>query len=157
MSFNLEYYKGKLADLEARRNRFMRAGQYKKSMQLNQDIEEIRKLIEESEPKPVNELFTQEQIQNAGLIPAVLEVHLAADYLAACCCTVEDIVGKLGCQAVTVVPELKEILKRANEFCNYLYEKDSELESLIRDDETLMEALHKKTMKYIEQRVCKKK
>lgn len=156
MAFNLEYYKGKLANLEERRNALMRAGNYKASMRLNQDIEEVRRLINESEPKPVTELFTHEQIRESGLVPAVLEVHLAADYLAACCYTVEDIVKQLGGVAVTVIPELKEILSRANKFCEFLYTKGEDLESLIENNESLLEALHKKTMSYIKQRVCQK-
>lgn len=156
MAFNLEYYERKLAGLEERRNALMRGGKYKASMRLNQDIEEVRRLIKEAEPKPVTELFTHEELRESGLVPAVLEVHLAADYLAACCYTIEDTVKRLGGVAVTVIPELKDILSRANKFCDFLYTKGDDLESLIEDNDTLLEALHKKTMRYIEQRVCQK-
>lgn len=152
----LERYKQKLAELEAKRNQFMRQGKYVQMQHLDADLAELRRLIAEAEPKPVTELFTHEQIREAGLIPAVIEVHLAADYLAACCYTVEDVVKKLGGMAVSVIPELKEIIRKSNEFCSFLYEKDEDLKNLIMDDETLMNALHKKTMSYMSQRLSKK-
>lgn len=157
MAFNLNYYKQKLSELEERRGRLMRTGQYKQSMLLNDDINQLRKHIEEMEPKRVTELFTHEQLNESGLVPAVLEVHLAADYLAACCYTIEDIVKKLGGHAATVIPELKDILKRANSFCEFLYDKDPDIRSVIEDDESLMYALHKKTISYLNQRLTKSK
>lgn len=156
MAFNLKYYKSKLADLEERRNALMRAGNYKASMRLNEDIEEIRRRIEEAEPKLVTELFTHEQLRNSGLVLAVIEAYLATDYLAACCYTIEDIVKQLGGVPVTIIPELKEIQNRANKFCEYLYTKGDDMDTLMSEDDTLMNALHKKTMSYIEQRVCQK-
>lgn len=92
----LERYKAKLAEFEHRRNEFMRQGKYVQMQMLDADIDELRRLIEEAEPKPVTQLFTHEELRESGLVPAVLEVHLAADYLAACAYTIEDTVRKLG-------------------------------------------------------------
>jgi hypothetical protein len=151
----LERYKEQLAKLEHKRGEFMRRGKYMEMQRLAADIDEVKRLISEAEPKPVTELFSPEQLRESGLVPAIVEVHLAADYLAACCYTVEDIVKKLGGVPVSVIPELKEIIKKSNAFCSFLYEKDEDLRNLITDDETLMNALHKKSLSYMNQRLRK--
>ncbi len=151
----LERYKEQLAKLEHKRGEFMRRGKYMEMQRLAADIDEVKRLISEAEPKPVTELFSPEQLRESGLVPAIVEVHLAADYLAACCYTVEDIVKKLGGVPVSVIPELKEINKKSNAFCSFLYEKDEDLRNLITDDETLMNALHKKSLSYMNQRLRK--
>lgn len=157
MAFNLKYYQQKLADLEARRSLLLRAGKYNQSMRLNDEIERIRKLIEDAKPKPVCTLFSLEEIRRLGIVPAVIEAHIAADYMAACCYTIEDILSRLGGNATTVVPELRDIIARLDNFCNYLYDKGDDPRALIEDDDILMEALHKKTMNYILQRLKSKK
>ncbi len=151
----LERYKEQLTKLEHKRGEFMRRGKYMEMQRLAADIDEVKRLISEAEPKPVTELFSPEQLRESGLVPAIVEVHLAADYLAACCYTVEDIVKKLGGVPVSVIPELKEIIKKSNAFCSFLYEKDEDLRNLITDDETLMNALHKKSLSYMNQRLRK--
>ena len=151
----LERYKEQLAKLEHKRGEFMRRGKYMEMQRLAADIDEVKRLISEAEPKPVTELFSPEQLRESGLVPAIVEVHLAADYLAACCYTVEDIVKKLRGVPVSVIPELKEIIKKSNAFCSFLYEKDEDLRNLITDDETLMNALHKKSLSYMNQRLRK--
>lgn len=156
------YYQARLDQMIDRRNAYMRKGKLNYLPQMDADIAGLREIIKQCErdrearkPKPVTDLFTHEQIQKSGLIPAVLEIHLAADYLAACCYTVEDIVKQLGGVATSVIPEIKDVITRANNFCDALYEKDDEnATDIIENDEALMRTLHSKTMKHILQRLA---
>ena len=94
----LAKYKDRLSKLEERRNNLMRAGKYIQSMQLNDDIEEVRKLISAEEeyykPRPITELITKEQKDE--VTDKIIECHLAADYLTAMAYELKDWFDKAG-------------------------------------------------------------
>lgn len=152
----LERYKEKVKDLEWRRNQFMRQGRYDKMRQLEHDIEEVRVLIaqaEEFEAKPIKELMTSEQITESNLIPLIIEAHLASDFLTDCCYNIQDTINRMGFSAVTIIPELIELRKKADEFAAKLAGKNPMLDDMLIDDETMIEGMHKRLLKYIEQRM----
>lgn len=152
----LERYRQQLAELEGRRSQLMRQGRYMQMYKLNSDIEEIKALIAEAEQyeaKPIKELLGMDKINESGIIPALIECHLVADYLTACTYTVNDIIKKLGFQPVSVIPELKEIISKSSSFASQLCDKSEILSNMLTDNDTLLEALHKKTMSYIFQRI----
>lgn len=152
----LERYKQKLEEIKAKRNRLLRSYNLVKASALNAEIEEIEKLIgeaEQYEAKPIRELLTREQIQESGFVAALIECHIAADFLAYCTYNVEDILKRFGMHAVTMLPDLKEIRKRCDDFAARMYGMNEDLDNLITDDETLMEAMHKKACSYITQRL----
>lgn len=150
---HLDKFKKKLAALEGRRNAYMRSGQYIQSMNLNNEIERIRKMIETEErymtPRLLNERMNQEEIDRSGVIPAIIVVHLAADFLTACCYEVEDILKKLGITATSVVPDVREIRKTADRLASSMGDVSEKLEFLIINNETLNEALLKKVTSYM--------
>lgn len=155
----LERYKQKLAELEAKRNELMRQGKYMQMQRLSADIENVKKLIKQAEsyePKPIRELVAMDKIHESGIIPALIECHLAADYLAACAYNVNDIIEGLGFKAVSIIPELKELIRKSNSFASQLCSKSELLSDMLIDNETLINALHKKTIHYIDQRVSPK-
>lgn len=159
---SLESCKKKLALLEAKRNNFMRQGKYASMQALEEDIKAAKRLIEKEEeyrrPKPIHELMSHEKIVESGIMVAMMECNLAADYLTDCAFALKDIISKLGLQATTVMPELDEIIKKSNAFASMLLVSNNEhLKSMLIDNDTLISALHKKTMKYIEQRIPKDK
>lgn len=156
----LERYKQQLAELEARRSRLMRQGKYMQMQGLSCDIDRVRELIREAEAyeaKPIKELVSMDAIHESGLIPALMECHLAADYLAACSYTVKDIIKGMGFTAVSIIPDINEIISRCNSFASILCEKNECLRDMLLDDETLINAIHKKTVSYIAQRTGPKK
>lgn len=156
----LERYKQKLTQLEAKRNQYLRSCNLIYAQRLEEDLKELRKLIAEAEAyeaKPVRQLMTDEQIHNSGLIPAIIEAHLATDYLAACCYTIQDIVNNMGFNAVSVIPDVKDIIHRANKFASFLMQcGNGNLSDLLVEDETMLEALHKKVMTYITRKLGNK-
>ncbi|MCM1369848.1 MAG: hypothetical protein NC204_05690 [Candidatus Amulumruptor caecigallinarius] len=160
----IERQKQALAKLEMKRGILLRSGQYGRLQQLDEDLERVRDLIKQAEKeaeerasRPARDLMNDEKILESGLIPAVIESHLAADYLAACCYNIEDIIDNLGYRATSIVPELKKLIKDANDFAAYMLDKNPNLDDLLIEDETLIQALHKKTLNTIKQRLGKKK
>lgn len=152
----LERHKEKLAALEAKRNQMMRQGRYPQMQELEEDLKEIRKLIaeaEEYEAKPIKELLTMDEIHASGIMPLIMECHLAADYLNDCAYMLKERIRSLGFNAVSLVPEMKEILKKSEAFASILCKKNKQLSDMLIDNDTLLSALHKKTLSYIEQRM----
>ncbi len=152
----LDRYKAKLATLEARRAQLMRQGKYPQMQQLDADLQEVRTLIadaEEYEAKPIRELLTEDEIHQSGLIPLLLECHLAADFLTDCTTILMERIKALGFRAVTLVPDMKEIIRKSDAFASILCTKGELLSDLLTDNETLLSAMHKKTLSYIEQRM----
>ena len=156
----LERYRQQLSELEARRNQFMRQGKYMQMHKLEDELNEVRKHIAEAEnyeAKPIKELVSMDEIHESGLIPALMECHLAADYLNSCSCEVKDIIKKMGFRAVSIIPDINEIISRTNAFASVLCEKNEVLRDMLLDNDTLINALHKKTLSYIAQRTRPKK
>lgn len=151
----LERYKEKLSDFEAKRMQLLRTGNYVRAMKLDEDINELAALIEqmgEGGPKPIKELLSAEEIEKLGIIPLVIECHLAADFLTDCAYNLNDIIENAGFHAVSIIPEIKEIAKKSEAFASALAKNSPALTDLLTNNETLISALHKKTLSYIAQR-----
>lgn len=154
----IDRYKVRLAKLEERRNALMRAGKYIQSMQLNADIEDVRKLIAAEEeyykPKPLKELITKEQKDEVTDI--IIECHLAADYLTAMAYELKDWFDNAGLIPYSVVPELDKITSLAESFAGSICKVNPEFERMMVNNDSLIEALRKKTKSYIERNLKKK-
>ena len=156
----LERYRRQLAELEARRGRLLRSGNFVKASALSQDILEIERLIGEAEeyeesmkPRPIRELVTKEKLDEMGIIPLMIECHLVADFLTEISYEIVDICRKEGFEDVRLMPELKELIKRSEVFASFLTSLSPELMNLVVNNETFNASLHKKYVKYIEQRI----
>lgn len=156
----LERHKKKLAELEERRGRLMRSGRFAESAELNEDIKVIEGLIKEAEeyeescrPRPIRELVSEEELHRMGLIPLMIECHLVADFLVEAAWRVVETCKKHGFSEVSLMPDLKDIIKRNEKFASFIATLSPELCSLITDNETFNASLHKKYMKYIGQRL----
>ena len=156
----LERYREQLAKLEAKRNMLMRTGRYVNSVRLNQDIIEIEKCIREAEeyeescrPKPLKEILSEEELHEMGIIPLMIECHLAADFLTGIAYEIVDICKKHGLSDITFMPDLKDLIEKSEMFASFLTKISPELRSLVVNNETLNNALHKKCINYIGQRL----
>ena len=155
----IERYRQKLAELESRRNRLMRQGKYMQMQKLDVDIQSIRKMVDEAEKyeaRPIRELLSMDEIHESGIIPIIMECHLAADYLTDCAYRLSDTIKKMGFNPVSLVPDMEEIISRSSAFAAILCQKDALLSDMLTNNETLIDALRKKTMHYIRQRTAPK-
>lgn len=151
---NTGKYERKLHELEAKRNSLVRSGKLMESFRLNEDIKKITKLIEEEkkyQPQPLKTLVDEQKAKEA--VALIVECHLAADYLTATAYALKDWFKAQKLVAISVIPEIEEIIKKSEAFASALCKVNGSLSDLMTDNETLMNALHKKTLSYIGQRL----
>lgn len=156
----LERYRDKLRQLECKRNDMMRSGNYLRSMSLNEDIKKLEGLIKEAEDyeesckaRPIKEMVSKQELDEMGIIPMMIECHLAADFLTEVAYMVVDTCKKHGFSDVVLSPDLRELLKCAEKFAGFLTKLTPQLCNLLVRNETFNASLHKKYLKYIDQRL----
>lgn len=128
--------------------------------ELNAEIREVELLMKQAEefeearrPRPIKELVTKQELHEMGIIPLMIECHLAADFLTGLSYMIVDICKGHGFTDVRLMPEIRELLEKSEKFANALAEMSPELRDLIVNNETLNDALHKKCLGYIKQRL----
>lgn len=87
----LTRFQQKLEKLEAKRSQLMRSGKYLESVRMNEEIEQVRKLIEKEkqyQPKPLKDLVDRDKAKEA--VALIVECHLAADFLTATAYALKD-------------------------------------------------------------------
>lgn len=86
----------------------------------------------------------------------IMECHLASDYLTDCAYRLSDTIKKMGFNPVSLIPDMEEIIAKSSAFAAILCQKDKYLSDMLTQNETLIDALRKKTMHYIRQRTAPK-
>lgn len=119
-------------------------------------IKEVEEYEESIKPKPIKELIPMDKIHESGIIPMIMECHLAADYLTACAYQLSDTIKEMGFNPVSIIPDIEEIIKKSDAFASILCGKNQCLSDLLTGNQTLIDALHKKTVSYITQRTTSK-
>lgn len=155
-----ERYKAQLNKLERQRRDFLQRGRYAEASNLSSDIKHIEELIKEADeyeettrPKPLSETMTREEIDKTGVIPLMIECHLVADFLTEITYMIKDSLSEQGIADVKFMPEIVTLLKASEKFAGSLARMGPTLCNLITNNETFNMSLHKKYMKYIEQRL----
>lgn len=159
-----ERYRQQLNELEGRRGRLLRSGRYMEAQNLHADIQKIERMIREADeyekslkPKPVKEVLSQQQIDEMGLIPLMIEAHLVADFLVEIADMLVDICDKHNIGGVVLPQGFQELIRNAEKFASSLTSISPELSDLVVNNETFNASLHKKYLKYIEQRLKPKR
>lgn len=149
-----------MRQFEDRRNELMRSGKYLQSNALNGDIKELERLISEAEeyeerckPKPIKDMVSKQKLDEMGIIPLMIICHLAADFLTQEAYEVVDICKAHGFSDVVLAPDLRDLLKASEKFAGFLTKVSPQLCDLLVRNETFNASLHKKYLKYIEQRL----
>lgn len=156
----LERYKEQLRRLEEKRGRLLRSGNLVKAASLHIEIENVQKLIKQVEdyeewckPKPVRDLFSDEELQEMNIIPLMIECHLIADLLTAITYEIVDKLRNHGFESVYFSKDLEDVIKKSEFFAGFLTSLTPELRDLLLQNDTLNEALHKKIVNYMNQRL----
>lgn len=152
----IERYKDEIRKIEAKQRECVRRCDLLGLQKLNEDLAEAKQKLADAEEyaaKPLTEFLSREEIQKSNIIPILLECHMAADFLNDCAFLLSKSIEKLGLQPVSILPDLKEILKKSNMFASILCTKGEDLSAILTDNDTLIAALHKKTLSYVEQRM----
>ena len=153
----IKRYEEQIAELEERRRRLLRTGQYVQSHRLNAQIADIRKMVEElkemTTPKPLSQTVTPQELKEMNIVPLMLTCHLAADFLTWVCYEIVDVCRDHGLENVNFVPELKEILKKTDCFASFLTRMSPDIQELLLRNDTFNQSLLKKYLSYIETRM----
>lgn len=157
---SLNNLRRRLAAAEHQRSLLLRTGRYLESMRKNQEIEELRQAIEHEEkfytPRPLAEIITDVD-KRIEIVRMLLELHLAADFVVDCVCGVKDWLNSEGLADISISRELADMKAVHERFASGLCKINDALCALMTDNDTLIEALHKKTLSYIDSRAEKKR
>lgn len=149
-------FEQKLADLEKIRLKLRQQGRFLEVQEYDKKIADMERNIEickDYEAKAVREILSDKEIEESCLVPLLLEAHLMSDVLAEVCYNIVDIFKKRGLTALTLVPEIQEILKRSSIFASILCTKNEQLNSLLIDNEKLLHDVHLICQRYIKERM----
>lgn len=157
MATRLQRYEEKVRELEAKRTRLLRSGNYIGSINLNREIEKIKGMIDEIrpyyEPKPLSEIASKKELEEMGIIPLMIECHLIADFLTEVSYMVADICKAHGWEKLSFTEDLNVIIKNSNKFASFLTGVSPELCDLLTRNETFNKSLHKKFLNHIDNRL----
>lgn len=157
MATRLQRYEEKVRELEAKRAYMLRSGDFLGSMNLNVEIMDIKRMIEEIrpyyEPKPLSEVVSKKELDEMGIIPLMIECHLIADFLTEVSYMVVDICKAHGWEKLSFTEDLNVVLKNANKFASFITDVSPELCELLTRNETFNKSLHKKFLNHIETRL----
>lgn len=161
---SISTYKKKIAKFEEKRNSLMRAGKYMQSFALNEDIKELENLIRQAEDyeesrkaKPIKDILSRQEIDEMGIIPLMIECHLVSDFLVEITYMISDIFKSKGLSELKFSEDITKAIKANEIFASFLTKMSPELRDLLIRNETFNASLHKKYLKYIEQRLTKPK
>lgn len=158
---NLNKFRRQVAELERRHALLLKQGRIVQALALRRDIDNVQKMIDAEEearkPKPIQDLIPKDKLAESGLVELMIECHLIADFLNAVVYEIIDKVDEFGYSVHNVAPELREIADKTQKFASYMCTKDENLSDMMTDNETLINALHKKTLSYIQQRFNRSK
>lgn len=102
----------------------------------------------EHQPMPMSQILTKEQVEQHKIIQKIIEMHLAADFLADSAMILRETLEKLGLDGCSLFPYVAEIKSKSEHFasllCNY-----KPLSEFICDDDEYIEAAHKLTANYM--------
>ncbi len=157
---SLESYKWQLHKLEERRGRLLRAMRLGEANALHKEIQDIEKLIKSTEelekPKQIWDVLSNEEINEMGIIPLMIECHLITDFLEEIAYMIVDICKAHGLTRIRFVDNLDELIKKADIFACLLLKRCPDQKDMLLRNDTFNASLHKKYLKYMEQRAKQK-
>lgn len=102
----------------------------------------------EHQPMPLSKILSKEQVDENKIVQKIIEMHLAADFLADSAMILRETLDKLGLDGCSLFPYVAEIKSKSEHFasllCNY-----KPLSEFICDDDEYIEAAHKLTANYM--------
>lgn len=122
---------------------------------LNSHLKKIEAQIaqaEEYEPKLLREVIDNDTLVRSGLAKKIVEVHLAADYLADCSHELKDIFKKLELVDNTLYPKIEAIRKESQAFANTVCHPEfAGLENFMCNNDRLIDDMHLLAQRYIDE------
>lgn len=146
-----------LEELKSKRRQFIKRGDLVKAMGFDEAIKTKETEIKDCELyeyQPLSNLVNRDQLAKNKVYGRLLEIAIAADYLADTAVECKYILQQLGVGDIKMVEDVEIIRKYANKLsampCNPEY---GELYDLMMDDDELVEKLHKTTRAYMKKKL----
>lgn len=152
-----ERIENELKTLEKKQMVFLRAGKLIQANQLNKQIEEKKQAIKDCEffeYQPLNEVVSRDELTKNKVYAKLLEIALAADYLADCAIECKEVLTKLGVGNLKLMEDVEVIRKHANVLsgmpCDEKYDK---LYDFMMDNDQLIDDIHTLSRRYISEKM----
>lgn len=146
-----------LDELIQKRNKFVREGKLVQSLRMKESIENKEaeiKNCEYYEFKPLAELIDRDTLTKHKVYSKLLEVSLAADYLADCAVDCMQVLNNLGIERVKICEDVERIRKIANSLSALpCREEYAQLYDLMMDNDKLVSDIHTLTRLYMSQKL----
>lgn len=152
-----ERIKQDLKKLEEKQIAFLRASKLIQANQLNKQIEEKKQALKDCEYyeyQPLNEVVSRDDLTKNKVYSKLLEISLAADYLADCAIECKEILNNLGVGNLKLMADVDIIRKHANILsgmpCDEKYDK---LYDFMMDNDKLIDDIHTLSRRYISEKM----
>ena len=152
-----ERLQAELAKLEVKLTDLIKKGKLIQSCQVRKQIEEKQQAIKDCEYyeyQPLNEVVSRDELTKNKVYAKLLEIALAADYLADCAIECKETLNKLGVGNLKLMEDVEVIRKHANVLsgmpCDEKYDK---LYDFMMDNDKLIDDIHTLSRRYISEKM----
>lgn len=152
-----ERLQAELAKLEVKLTDLIKKGKLIQSCQVRKQIEEKQQAIKDCEYyeyQPLNEVVSRDELTKNKVYAKLLEIALAADYLADCAIECKEVLTKLGVGNLKLMEDVEVIRKHANVLsgmpCDEKYDK---LYDFMMDNDKLIDDIHTLSRRYISEKM----
>lgn len=152
---NLRRLERELRFMREQRAQALRRNDYAAAMSISTrlkaketEIEDYHRLYD---PQPLGDIISLAELDRHRINSKLIELHLAADYLADCGMDLKDELGKLGIADCEVYHIIEDIRERAQRFANIICTPEFRglVEFMVNNDE-LINTLHRESQSYID-------
>lgn len=151
----LDRMKRRLQRLRARQRELSLNGKLCTASAMEGDIRDLEAQIAALEPRPLREYIDRDTLRRLGLHRKIIELHLAADYLADCGADYASTLATLGLNDVALMPQVKEIQRLAQHLANHLCEINiPALGEFMTGNDDYINSLHGFSTAYINSKVA---
>lgn len=152
-----ERLQAELGKLEAKLTDLIKKGKLIQSCQVRKQIEEKQQAIKDCEYyeyQPLNEVVSRDELTKNKVYAKLLEIALAADYLADCAIECKETLNNLGVGNLKLMADVDIIRKHANVLSGMpCDEKYDELYDFMMDDDKLIDDIHTLSRHYIREKM----
>ena len=104
------------------------------------------------QPQPLSDILTKEQIAENGIVQKIIEMHLAADFLADCAMILRQTFENLGLDGCSLFPHIAEIKRNSEKFASLLCNYQSLTDFICNNDEYI-DAAHNLALTYMDKKL----
>lgn len=150
----IERMKAERDKLIARRNAYVRNMRLDMAVKMDARIDELDKVLDDLKPKPLSQIAPMEDLRKLKVLEHLVQVYMAADFLADRCFQVNEDFDRLGLELHNIAPEAKDLCRRAEQFASRVAAPEfAGLADFILENEAYIEGMRELTEDYQKRRL----